>query len=161
MKIEHIEKKEIDREFIMDDSNSLVTISGDYFDPSTMFDSSIAAEGARNIFLETSVNEKVMKIAKEFERLSATYSEEAITNVFKSIINMDHQLYSDIITAALFITVKYGDQKYIQFMNNIIDIIHNEDLKAEEEDVESEEVVESISEDEVEESIIGDEEGIK
>lgn len=122
MKINVVENDQITRENI--ETESLVNIILENFDPSNLFHNPEAADKARILFVETSINEKINNIIRKFESLTQEYSDDAILDVFRDVINTDHQLFLDIITAAYYISIKYSDKKYIQHMYNICDIIN-------------------------------------
>ena len=105
---------------------SLATLILEANNPITLFKNPEAAEKARAIFFDSTVNTKIVEIAKKFEALSSEYSAENIAEVFKDVIDVDQQLYIDIISAAYYIAIKYSDMEYVKFMYNMCDIINEE-----------------------------------
>ena len=135
---------------------SLVTLILEVNNPITLFKNPEAAEKARAIFFDSAVNTKIVEIAKKFEALSSEYSAENIAEVFKDVIDVDQQLYIDIISAAYYIAIKHSDMEYVKFMYNMCDIINEESGIVITDSSESEE---TSTEKEVE--FYNDDEGIK
>ena len=141
MKIDSTNNANITKENI--ETESLVKLTVENVDASSIFSNLFTAESAREFFLSTSIHEKVTEIAAKLEGLTKEYSDEAVSDVFKQIINTDHQLFADIMTAAYFIAIKYDNKKYIQCMYNLRDFIDNDIVVT---DLTDEAPVEEVSE---------------
>lgn len=133
MKIENTNNDQITKENI--ETESLVKIVLESFDPSAMFHSEETFEKARAFYLETGIHEKLMNITQQFDALTKEYSDEAIINVFRDVINTDHQVFFDIMTAAFLITTKFDDKKFIQCMYDMCDLINTDQEKLIEENI--------------------------
>ena len=114
IKIEEVANNNINVENIA--TESLVKIIVENFDPSIVFNNPGTAETARQIYVSTSVHEKIVEISEKLRELTQEYNEEKIAGVFKTIIGLDQQLFVDIITAAYLVAIKYDDKKYIENM---------------------------------------------
>lgn len=151
MRIDSTNNTNITKENI--ETESLVNLTIENIDISNIFSNSNTAESAREFFLSTSIHEKVTEIITKLKNLTREYSDEAISDVFKQIVDTDHQLFADIMTAAYFIAIKYDDKKYAQCMYNLRDFIDSDivitDATDENPEKEiSEEVVIDVDEDE-------------
>ena len=124
MRIDSTNNVNITKENI--ETESLVNLTVENINISNIFSNPDTAESAREFFLSTSIHEKVTEIVAKLENLTKEYSDEAISDVFKQIINTDHQLFADIMTAAYFIAIKYDDKKYAQCMYNLRDFIDSD-----------------------------------
>lgn len=124
LKIEKTNNDNITKENV--NEQSLCTLVIEENNPLLMFKNDSAAEKARQIFFESSTNEKLMSIASKLEALTSEYSDDKIVEVFRDIITADQQLYVDIISAMYYIVIKSGDMKFVKFMYDMCDIINEE-----------------------------------